>query len=72
MIMLRGNHESRTMTANFDFKKQVEYQYDTEVYDRFMECFDALPLGCLLDKFLVVHGGISPEMTLDKIMKLNR
>lgn len=37
-----------------------------------MECFDTLPLGCLLDKFLVVHGGISPEMTLDKVMKLNR
>lgn len=26
MIMLRGNHESRTMSSNFDFKKQVEYQ----------------------------------------------
>jgi len=26
MIMLRGNHESRTMSLNFDFKKQVEYK----------------------------------------------
>jgi len=26
LILLRGNHESRTMTGNFDFKKQVEYK----------------------------------------------
>jgi len=37
-----------------------------------MECFDTLPIGCLLDKFICVHGGISPDMTLDKLMKLNR
>lgn len=30
LILLRGNHESRTMTGNFDFKKQVEYKYDLE------------------------------------------
>lgn len=38
----------------------------------FMNCFDALPLACLLDKFIVLHGGISPEMSLDRISRLNR
>lgn len=60
------------MTGNFDFKKQVEYKYDLETYELFMTCFDALPLACLLDKFVVLHGGISPEMSLERISRLNR
>lgn len=70
--MLRGNHESRTMSLNFDFKKQVEYKYDTLLWEKFMECFDALPIGCMMDKFIVFHGGIGPDVNVDKIKMLNR
>jgi len=34
-----------------------------EVYERFLESFDALPLACIINKkFVALHGGISPEI----------
>jgi serine/threonine-protein phosphatase 2B catalytic subunit len=37
-----------------------------------MESFDSMPLACLInDKYLAVHGGISPELKkLDMIQKI--
>lgn len=39
-----------------------------------MDCFDCLPLGCIVNgKFLAIHGGLSPNLkTLDDIKKINR
>jgi len=39
-----------------------------------MDCFDALPLACIINrKFLSVHGGISPELRkLGDINKIHR
>ena len=37
--------------------------YDEELYENFMEVFDALPLACIIDeKYLGMHGGISPDL----------
>ena len=39
--------------------------YDEQVYDLFMEVFDALPISCLVaKKYLAMHGGISPDLKL--------
>lgn len=74
VYMIRGNHECRQMTAFFNFRSEVMYKYDLEVYDKFMESFDMLPLSCVINnKFIALHGGISPELrTLDDINRLNR
>ena len=74
VLMLRGNHECRQMTSFFNFKLECEVKYDSEVYLRFIEVFDCLPIACLInEKFIAVHGGISPQINfIDDIMKINR
>ena len=38
-------------------------KYDQNIYERFMNAFDHLPLACLINKrFFCVHGGLSEKM----------
>lgn len=61
VVLLRGNHESRNMTENFTFRQEAIQRYDMEMYNLFMEVFDAMPLSCIVDgKYFAMHGGISP------------
>jgi len=70
VVLLRGNHESRNMTESFTFREEVLERYDIEVYDLFMDVFDALPISALVaKKYLAMHGGISPELL--KIEQIN-
>jgi len=45
--MLRGNHESRAMSEHFTFRQEVMDKCDNneEIYELFMESFDALPIS---------------------------
>lgn len=74
VFLLRGNHECRQMTSFFNFREECLHKYDEEVYCTVMESFDTLPLSCIVNnKFLAVHGGISPELsTLDDISRIHR
>ena len=74
IFMIRGNHECRQMTSFFNFRTECIAKYDQEIYDRFMESFDTIPLSCLINgKFLGVHGGISPELeTVANLNAINR
>ena len=74
VFLLRGNHESRQLTTQLNFRTECLDKYDLEVYTVIMESFDNLPLACIVNKkFLAVHGGISPELhLLSDIRKINR
>ena len=45
-----------------------------QVYEAFMELFDALPISCVVgEKYLAMHGGISSELNMiDEINAVNR
>lgn len=65
VVLLRGNHESRSMTEHFTFRTEVLSKYrDVELYDMFLEAFEAMPLAAVVNNdYLCMHGGISPTMT---------
>jgi len=63
VVLLRGNHESRTMARCFNFESEVLEKYSAAAFERAMACFDRLPLAAVVDgKFFCAHAGISPEM----------
>ena len=74
VFLLRGNHECRQMTQSFNFRQEVLYKYDAEIYDLLIDLFDSLPLAAIINgKFLAVHGGISPELTtISDLQKIDR
>lgn len=64
IFMLRGNHESRVMTLQYNFKSECCIKYSQEVYYLMMDAFDLMPLACVVNRsFFCVHGGISDKLT---------
>ena len=64
ITLLRGNHESRSMTEYFTFRQECVEKYDLETYEEVMVFFDSLPIMSTVNNmYLCVHGGISPDLT---------
>lgn len=74
LYLLRGNHESRQMTAFFNFRDECLFKYDMAIYDKIMASMDFLPLCSVINKsFFCVHGGLSPDVTsTSEILALDR
>uniref|UniRef100_A0A915L5M8 Serine/threonine-protein phosphatase n=1 Tax=Romanomermis culicivorax TaxID=13658 RepID=A0A915L5M8_ROMCU len=72
--MLRGNHETSEVNSLYGFKDDCLEQYDLSVWEAFSDCFNCLPLVCLVgNKILCMHGGLSPNFSsLDQIRDIPR
>ena len=64
VFLLRGNHESRSLTEHYGFRDQCLDAYDEEFYDYVMQICDQLPLSAVVNgQYFCVHGGISQSLT---------
>lgn len=76
VFLIRGNHESRTITTNYGFYTEVlnKYNGSLKVWNYITDLFDFLPLGATIDgKIFATHGGLSPScQQLDQIRAIDR
>jgi len=71
----RGNHETKNMSKIYGFEGEVRHKHDATVLALFHECFQGLPLACVIEKkVFVTHGGLSSDdgVTLDDVRAVDR
>lgn len=73
-FLLRGNHECASINRIYGFYDECKKRYSVKLWKIFTECFNYLPIsGCVDDKILLMHGGLSPELhTIDQLKKIMR
>jgi diadenosine tetraphosphatase ApaH/serine/threonine PP2A family protein phosphatase len=74
IYLLRGNHESASLTKQYGFYDDCKRKYSVRMWKLFVELFNCLPAaGLVEDSALCMHGGISPDLkSLDDINKIAR
>ncbi len=75
VFLNRGNHESRSMTGIYGFEGECLFKYDQDVLNLVYSVFDALPLGVVVNKrVLVIHGGLFSDesVSIDTLRDIDR
>ena len=83
ITILRGNHESRQISANYGLYEEITKKYgNANPWKYFTEVFDFLPISAvnyiikmqiIEGKVFCIHGGLSPSISaIDQIRLLNR
>jgi protein phosphatase len=63
IFLLRGNHESESLSRFYGFHRELTSKYTEAVYVQIVNIFSELPLCAVVgDRVFCVHGGISPDL----------
>ena len=69
VFLLRGSSETPGMSREHGFKEECTSRYDAELYHKFLEVFDCMPLAAIVNdventkSILCLNGGISSQFT---------
>ncbi|MBR2578638.1 MAG: metallophosphoesterase [Clostridia bacterium] len=73
VFLLRGNHEDASVNDHGNELPCLKDECNKVIFDRINSVFDNLSLAAVIDGHVFcVHGGIGPDLTLDKIRQMQK